>query len=335
MNEKQQISYNFLEKVYMKISKELRKNFKYRIENGPCLPNRTDYSADEKQYIKNADIITYGGGLTAYFKPSEDTTAHYLYLDCLFQHLTYCGSHVKREGLENYEMCFTIGGSAQLTYEGQKISQRPGSVYIIDCRKPHETEVTGNNWEVIGLHFNGPSARILFDKICNLPGYPLLYANTQAGALSNYINEIFTVVNEPEDLRPLLAHRILTDILCHIIYKSTFEKTNNVQIKEDMLEVLNYLKSHYSDDITLDKLSEQFFLNKYHLSRKFKESTGFSPIEYLQKIRIGIAKDMLRNSDLSITEISRMVGFHSDSQFRYLFHKYAEGTPQSFRNAVL
>ena len=66
------------------------------------------------------------------------------------------------------------------------------------------------------------------------------------------------------------------------------ERKNNVEV------IRLYMESHYMEDITLEKLSKEFFLEKTYLGHIFSKVTGISPIKYLSNVRIRKTKELLR-----------------------------------------
>lgn len=95
-----------------------------------------------------------------------------------------------------------------------------------------------------------------------------------------------------------------------------------------------YLNASYADDITLDKLSNLFYTNKYYLAHTFKKTFGISPIAYLNKLRCEKAKTMLETTDLSITAIATSVGFASISHFSETYKKYLGASPMKTRKDI-
>ena len=70
------------------------------------------------------------------------------------------------------------------------------------------------------------------------------------------------------------------------------------------------------------------------LNRRFKNALGQTPLEYLQEIRINIAKDLLKTSNLSISEIADKIGYEDTGYFTRLFKKHLAITPNGYRNTV-
>ena len=73
--------------------------------------------------------------------------------------------------------------------------------------------------------------------------------------------------------------------------------------------MLHLLKENYSKKVTIEELSNNFFLSKSYLSSLFKKATGSGVVEYLQHIRIERACELLTDTSLPITEISFQVGY--------------------------
>ena len=91
------------------------------------------------------------------------------------------------------------------------------------------------------------------------------------------------------------------------------------------------LDRSYNTPITIDDLSREVALSPYYLIRAFRQVYKQTPHQYLVGLRIAKAKELLRNSDLSITEICVTVGFESLGSFSTLFRKVAGIAPSAYR----
>ncbi len=98
-------------------------------------------------------------------------------------------------------------------------------------------------------------------------------------------------------------------------------------------DVMNYLMEHYHRPISLEELAACCKMSPQSFCRAFKKRYGVRPFEYLTLLRIQKAKELfMREKELSVKEISRMVGYHDPSYFGMLFKKYEHMTPQTFRD---
>lgn len=96
-------------------------------------------------------------------------------------------------------------------------------------------------------------------------------------------------------------------------------------------EIANYITTHCSEIITLDLLSERFFISKYYLCRIFKKATGYRIGEYINLCRIRNAKRLLEESDLNIAAVAAQSGFDSATYFERVFKKYMSISPLRYR----
>jgi two-component system response regulator YesN len=99
-----------------------------------------------------------------------------------------------------------------------------------------------------------------------------------------------------------------------------------------MRNIVNYVDTYYMEELTLEKLSNKFFLSREHISRKFKQETGLTLSKYITKLRIDQAQYWLRETDESILSISFMLGYQDEKYFSKLFKKVVGLTPFEYRN---
>jgi len=97
--------------------------------------------------------------------------------------------------------------------------------------------------------------------------------------------------------------------------------------------VLDYIAEHLDGELSLAKIAKSVNLSANHLSEKFKEVTGVNFVRYIGQTRVARARDLLRNSNLRISEIAFAVGFQSLSQFNRVFKKLTRQSPTSYRAA--
>ncbi len=98
-----------------------------------------------------------------------------------------------------------------------------------------------------------------------------------------------------------------------------------------VIEIANYIQHHMSEPITTERIAEELFLNRSHLSRKFKSETGETLTDFILKEKAEEAKRLLRYSDKSLTAIGSYLGFSSPSHFSRVFKKYVGCTPREYR----
>lgn len=126
----------------------------------------------------------------------------------------------------------------------------------------------------------------------------------------------------------------LAEILIYInsLYKSSdnISKSKN-RLPEKAFPIVQYIQEHYSEDISLVRLADEFFISKSHLSRIFKKMTGVTINAYTSHIRILKAKEFLVKG-YSVNIVSEKVGFKSPSHFISTFEKFIGMSPKKYSN---
>lgn len=154
----------------------------------------------------------------------------------------------------------------------------------------------------------------------------------QEGELFNSLNHIYTQwfkeVKEKNKFK-----KLETEIkkLKNDCFMET-DKYVECKYSRTIQKVLNYIEENYHTDISLEKVSENVFLNKNYLSDLFRKEVGISFIQYLNDYKIQKAKILLKIGDFRTTEISDMVGFQNDSYFIKVFKRYTGYTPNEYKN---
>ncbi|SHJ22331.1 2-isopropylmalate synthase [Hespellia stercorisuis] len=111
------------------------------------------------------------------------------------------------------------------------------------------------------------------------------------------------------------------------------EEIKNADACKDarLIEITNYIHANYKT-VTLDDLSEQFFLSKPYLSKYIKEKSGMTFGDILKNVRMKKARAMLKSSSMTVENIAESVGYQNVEHFNRLFKKTYNMTPVQFRN---
>lgn len=123
----------------------------------------------------------------------------------------------------------------------------------------------------------------------------------------DYMNELLRQINQTDHTKSFTA-----------------EKDKRVQL------LIDYIKAHFKEEISLQQLASFVSLNPFHLVRLFKKKTGVSPYDYLLITRTEYARQLLR-SGYQVQDAAIEAGFYDSSHFNRLFRKIAGTSPKSFR----
>lgn len=92
-----------------------------------------------------------------------------------------------------------------------------------------------------------------------------------------------------------------------------------------------FIDRNYSEPITLERLAELYRGSPYHLHRVFRRIAGMTPVEYVQRVRVARAAELLSATELSLSEVAEAVGFGSVPYFMTVFKRRLGATPGEYR----
>ncbi|MBM7570166.1 response regulator transcription factor [Aquibacillus albus] len=105
--------------------------------------------------------------------------------------------------------------------------------------------------------------------------------------------------------------------------------------KSSIQKIEDYLRQNYDHEVTLQEIADRFFLSREYISRKFKEEFGETITDYVTKIRIEKARELLVNPHLKIYEVAYNVGYQNEKYFSKVFKKRVGKSPNEYRSTSL
>ena len=227
----------------------------------------------------------------------------------------------KRENLDSYLFFMVRSGSGELHYIHNTYPLSAGDCVFIDCKSAYFHETKDDLWSLSWVHFNGPSIDGIYQKYKERGGLPAFHAD-QFALYGNCFDRLYNIVSGNSYVRDMQINECLSTLLTQLMEDSWHPDSIPAHTKRTSLwRIREYLDQHYNQKISLDDLAEQYYNNKYYLTRIFKEQFGVTINNYLLNIRITHAKRLLRFTDKSAEEIGHEVGFHELYYFSRVFKK--------------
>lgn len=148
-----------------------------------------------------------------------------------------------------------------------------------------------------------------------------------------YLNKPFNMKVLKSHLKQLITSRqILFDKYFNGVHNSIIAENSTSLDKEFMNTVLTYINDNISDEkLNVEHLANQLFLSRSKLYRKIKALTGDTANEFIRKVRLEKAKQIIEQSDLTISEVCYKVGFSSPSYFTKCFKDYFGVLPTNIK----
>ena len=112
------------------------------------------------------------------------------------------------------------------------------------------------------------------------------------------------------------------------------EGVENTPGSEHVKRIMTYLGENYKSPISIGKIAEEMGINRSYMTKSFKNATGYSPSEYLVKIRMEKAKSLLTKTNFSISQIASEIGYADQLTFSRMFKKRFGESPMKYRKSV-
>lgn len=237
-----------------------------------------------------------------------------------------------RQGLASYLVFLVESGSGTLEYEGARRSLQAGDCVFLDCRKPYRHHTGEDLWQLRWAHFYGPNMGGIYKKYEERGGQPS-FRTDRPQRYRDLLQELYALAGSGDYVRDMQICARLFDLLTLLMEESWHPGRGRVRRgkQQSVQEIKDYLDTHYTEKITLDDLAERFYINKFYLTRVFKEQFGLSVTSYLVQLRITQAKRLLRFSDASMEAVAQECGLHDANYFSRLFKKIEGITPGEYR----
>lgn len=284
-----------------------------------------------RENLSNSEFVLSGGVDTFRLPPITEFAQNNLFSAQSFAIFHYeKGSYTRRKDFHSYLLLYTYDGEGKLEYEGKTYTLKKGDGAFISCVRPHYYEAV-QNWDVGVFHFNGPFAEYMYSEY-EATGNLAFHEGTDERFHRN-LEQVISIYASPSVQRDLRASHAIEGMLLYLVVKNSNFNISRGDVPEAIQNVIVFMENHYTEDISLDKMAEMTNTSKYHFSKEFKRYTGFSPHDYLIRMRIDQAKILLKTTSLPANKIAHSVGIHDINNFNYLFKKKVGKTPIQYRNS--
>ena len=238
----------------------------------------------------------------------------------------------RRENLSSYLFFLVQKGSGELEYDGRRQKLQPGDCVFIDCHRPYFHRTSQDLWSLQWVHFYGPNMGAIYEKYRERGGRPCFHPQS-IDPFARLLADIHALAASSDHVRDMKISERLTALLCLLMEESwNPERGRSAGTgRRNPQEIKEYIDGNYKKKLTLDELSERFYLNKFYLTRIFREQYGITVNAYLLSVRITHAKQLLRFSDLTVEKIGQECGMNDANYFTRIFKKIEGITPGEYR----
>ncbi|WMJ87014.1 helix-turn-helix domain-containing protein [Anaerocolumna sp. MB42-C2] len=268
----------------------------------------------------------------------------------IFFHIHYCnGSKLKKPGefnpkiarsLPHEELIYVCNGTGSFKIKNRKYSVRKGMLLYINHDVPYSIEMdTAVPAGFLTVHFSYAKVRFnngkwdIKDQI-PLPAWPSAQELKETYLIEEHFQKLVNCWNEKLPGYEFTARTMLQQLLILII-QNLNKKPQNYAMILKVEKMIQYMNQNINCKITIPELSKLVQMTPAYMSRAFKEITGYSIIEYFNRLKIDKSKELLIEGNKKVKEVSQLLGFADEFYFSRMFKKLEGITPSEFSSRII
>lgn len=233
-----------------------------------------------------------------------------------------------------YVLQYTLGGSGIYELQGKRYLLKEGDGFFLripeDSRYylPESAENTG--WEFFYLHFDGNAVLPFYQSVRKIAG--AIFSIPTNCALIQYFFWFYHNCHMGNAFDLYQSGEFLYCFLSRLL--RTLE-TPSPDRSPLLQKAQSYMKENYDQILCIRDVADYCGISHEHLSRRYKQETGQTMIQYLTLIRLTHAVNLLLNSHESIDSIARKCGFDNGNYFAKVFRRHLDCSPAEYRRLKL
>lgn len=241
------------------------------------------------------------------------------------------------------EIELLLEGSRELFIGNERYRMSKGSLAIIDSQQIHQTTVLKDAYHdrILLLLDKEKAQRRLaalgLDADAFFKKYEGIFqlSDQEMDRLRELFSKLEEEIEKKRSGYEMMAYMKIAEFMIlidRLTEGRSYSEIKTVKEKNPVVEeIVEYLRQDCTGVGSLEEVSKKFYIDKYYLSRLFKERTGFTVNEYIAIQRIRKAQLLMEDTELKVEEVARAVGYKNVPYFVKIFKKYEGLTPLRYR----
>lgn len=241
--------------------------------------------------------------------------------------------------LSCYLLLYTRSGMGKLSLRNETYTLVPGTLLFLHCTERFRIDIAADDWSYQVCFLAGTPLSYFYEMLSKqstetsssrVPLLPIPFYSESDLKLQKLVSGSSLLSLREQLEESILCQALLTDCM--------FPVTEDTKAANPIPAYLHQVKTlfdhSFQEYYTLDDLGIRFGVNKYRLCREFHTAFLDSPLQYLNKRRIHIARHLLLTTDYKIHEVGSMVGIDNTNHFISLFKRYTDMTPSAYKQRM-
>lgn len=230
------------------------------------------------------------------------------------------------------EILYVAGGAGEAILEGKKFRLAPGDLVVVNPGTLHEERSDAKApLRLIFLAIRDFAVPGLPAGCLSQEKYRVLSCGEYQYKMDIYLRELLQETSSQIEFYQEISQGLVSALLVLVMRLIRINPEDEAALSQECQKIKEYLDQNFTSPITLDSLSETVYISKHYLSHLFKEQTGVSPIKYLTSKRMEKACELLSETELPVSEVSKAVGYENPLYFSQVFKRIYGISPVKYR----
>lgn len=230
------------------------------------------------------------------------------------------------------EILYVAGGAGEAILEGKKFRLAPGDLVVVNPGTLHEERSDAKApLRLIFLAIRDFAVPGLPAGCLSQEKYRVLSCGEYRYKMDIYLRELLQETSSQIEFYQEISQGLVSALLVLVMRLIRINPEDEAALSQECQKIKEYLDQNFTSPITLDSLSETVYISKHYLSHLFKEQTGISPIKYLTSKRMEKACELLSETELPVSEVSKAVGYENPLYFSQVFKRVYGISPVKYR----
>ncbi|KAB7667623.1 AraC family transcriptional regulator [Bacillus sp. B1-b2] len=225
---------------------------------------------------------------------------------------------------------YTVSGKGSLIVNGQLHEVSMGSAFMIDIPSNHQYFFNSSNdhWEFYFILFRPTKLETEWQFLSKELG--VIFSLEEASPPVLLLKTMYLHAYNRNINDRYLASSMVYQFVMEI-YRNSLNLHKEHDMPDHMKKAIRYIEENFTTVESVEEVAAVATLSKYYFTRLFKKITGFTPLQYVTKLRLEKAIKLLRDTDYTIEEIARMIGYANASYFIKVFRQWVGYSPGEYR----
>ncbi|OME84165.1 hypothetical protein BK120_12985 [Paenibacillus sp. FSL A5-0031] len=232
-----------------------------------------------------------------------------------------------------YLFQYTVSGFGQFRLGDETHDLYAGNAFLVEIPGDHHycLPQSSDHWTFYFVLFRQQHMQALWSELLHAVGATPTFGPVSAVVRS--LQHLYAEARSNRIQNSYQASSLIYRLMMELLQSSTLQQQEKMNWPQQIKQATTYMEAEFHRLQSLDDVAAAAGLSKYYFTRMFTKTTGMSPMDFVTKLRIEKAVQLLRSSSLTVEEIAHTVGYSSGSYFSKVFRSRVGFPPADFRLA--